>query len=173
MSGIGSPPSCAVSCVLAPPPAPPEVYAGTPPPFLTHVAQIPAVQATGSSIAAAAAAALCLQACGNLLEAWDAGQNSHDKRLMVASCVLQDFFDSEEGNRESFDYNKPTTSTANPLYGREGKSASPLANFQMPELNFRRWYFCKPARVRKWGVRLPEASQLAGFQHAPSYMFCI
>ncbi len=35
---------------------------------------------------------------------------------------LQDFFDAEEGNRESFDYNKPTRSTANPLYGRDGTS---------------------------------------------------
>ena len=35
---------------------------------------------------------------------------------------LQDFFDAEEGNRESFDYNKPTRSTANPLFGRDGMS---------------------------------------------------
>lgn len=114
-----------------------------------------------------------LAGCGNLLDAWDAGQNGHGKRLMVASCVLQDFFDSEEGNRESFDYNKPTSSTANPLYGREGEMSSPLADFLMPELNFRRWRFCMPARVRKWGVWLPKASQLAGFRHAPTYVFCI
>ena len=68
---------------------------------------------------------------------------------MVSSCILQDFFDSEEGNRESFDYNKPTTSTANPLYGREGEIASPHADFQTPELNFRKWFICMPARVRK------------------------
>jgi len=39
--------------------------------------------------------------------------------------ALQDFFDSEEGNRESFDYNKPTSSTANPVFGRNGEPQSP------------------------------------------------
>ena len=39
-----------------------------------------------------------------------------------AMSGLQDFFDADEGNRESFDYNKPTRSTANPLFGRDGKS---------------------------------------------------
>ena len=41
--------------------------------------------------------------------------------LRVLCLGLQDFFDAEEGNRESFDYNKPSRSTANPLYGRDGK----------------------------------------------------
>lgn len=48
--------------------------------------------------------------------------------LKAGDDALQDFFDSEEGNRESFDYNKPTSSTQNPLYGREGKHSVLFTN---------------------------------------------
>ena len=46
---------------------------------------------------------------------------------------LQDFFDAEEGNRESFDYNKPTSSTANPLYGRDGEAQTSSRICTLPE----------------------------------------
>ena len=50
---------------------------------------------------------------------WRTGACS--RTLNSPDAALQDFFDSEEGNRESFDYNKPNRSTANPLYSQEGE----------------------------------------------------
>ena len=57
--------------------------------------------------------------CSRLLGVCRTDSGPRTLRLMSG---LQDFFDAEEGNRESFDYNKPSSSTANPLYGRDGES---------------------------------------------------